>query len=64
MDVFVVFLQHDFEYCVNLLRKKKVEGQKHGQKGLFVTFLTSCIFCFMFPSFHSYCVMLNPLSTR
>jgi hypothetical protein len=22
---------------VNLLRKKKVEGQKHGQKGLFVT---------------------------
>jgi hypothetical protein len=34
---FLVFLQSDFEYWVNLLRKRKEEGQKHGQKGLFLT---------------------------
>jgi hypothetical protein len=36
-DVFVLFLQCDLSYRVNLLWKKKEEGQKHGQKGLFVT---------------------------
>jgi hypothetical protein len=35
--LFLCLLVCDLEYCVNLLRKKKVEGQKHGQKGLFVT---------------------------
>jgi hypothetical protein len=38
--MFLLFsLQSDFEYRVNLLRKKKEEGQKHGQKGLIVTVL-------------------------
>jgi hypothetical protein len=32
-----VFLQCGFEYRVNLLRKGKEEGQKHGQKGKVVT---------------------------
>jgi hypothetical protein len=35
--MFLCFLVCDLEYRVNLLRKRKVEGQKHGQKGLFVT---------------------------
>jgi hypothetical protein len=38
--MFLLFsLQSDFEYRVNLLRKKKEEGQKHGQKGLIVTLI-------------------------
>jgi hypothetical protein len=38
--MFLLFsLQSDFEYRVNLLRKKKEEGQKHGQKGLIMTVL-------------------------
>jgi hypothetical protein len=37
MMFFVVLLQSDFEYRMNLVQKKKEKGQKHGQKGLFVT---------------------------
>jgi hypothetical protein len=36
-DVSVVFWQSDFECRVNLLREKKEEGQKYGQKGLIMT---------------------------
>jgi hypothetical protein len=47
----------NFEYRVNLLRKRKEEGQKHGQKGLFVTLHTWLLLLFFITSGHGRATM-------